>query len=117
MTSQYVPARGDLVWLQFNPQAGHEQAGLRPAVIISPGSYNRRVGLAICCPVTSQVKGYPFEVLLPEDLGVSGAILSDQIKSLDWRVRRAQRIGSVPDDVLQETVGKILALVDPEEVR
>ena len=113
----YVPARRDLVWLQFNPQAGHEQAGHRPAVVISPSSYNRRVGLAVCCPVTSQVKGYPFEMLLPQGLGAEGAILSDQIKSLDWRVRKARRIGSVPVDVLQETVGKILALVDPNGAR
>ena len=109
----YVPARGDLIWLQFNPQSGHEQAGHRPAFVISPSSYNRRVGLAACCPITSQVKGYPFEVLLPQGLGVEGAILSDQIKNLDWRARRAKRIGNVPADVLQETVGKILALVDP----
>jgi mRNA interferase MazF len=113
----YVPARGDLIWLQFNPQAGREQAGHRPAVVISPSSYNRRVGLAVCCPITSQVKGYPFEVLLPQGLGVEGAILSDQIKSLDWRVRKTRRIGSVPADVLQETVGKILALVDPNGAR
>jgi len=113
----YVPARGDLIWLQFTPQAGHEQAGQRPAVVVSPSSYNRRVGLALCCPVTSQVKGYPFEVLLPEGLGVEGAILSDQIKSLDWRVRKARRIGSLPSDVLQEAVGKILALVDPDGAR
>jgi len=113
----YVPCRGDLVWLQFNPQAGHEQAGHRPALVVSPLSYNRRVGLAICCPVTSQVKGYPFEVLLPQGLRVDGAILSDQIKSLDWRVRKAKRIGTVPADVLQETIGKILALVDPAGIR
>ena len=110
----YVPSRGDLVWLQFNPQAGHEQAGHRPALVVSPGSYNRRVGLAICCPVTSQVKGYPFEVVLPAGLGVEGAVLSDQIKSLDWRVRKAKRIGRVPVEVLEETVGKILALVAPD---
>ena len=115
--ASYIPARGDLVWLQFNPQAGHKQAGHRPALVISPGSYNRRVGLAVCCPVTSQVKGYPFEVLLPAGLGVEGAVLSDQIKSLDWRVRKARRIGSVPADVLQETVGKMLALVDPDSPR
>jgi mRNA interferase MazF len=113
----YVPARGDLIWLQFNPQAGHEQAGHRPAVVISPSSYNRRVGLALCCPVTTQVKGYPFEVPLPPGLGVDGTILSDQIKSLDWRVRKARRIGHLPADVLQETVGKILALVDPDGAR
>src|SRR6266508_5070859 len=115
MAAAYVPARGDLVWLQFNPQAGHEQAGHRPALVISPYSYNRRVGLAVCCPVTSQVKGYPFEVVLPKRAGVEGAVLSDQVKSLDWRVRKARRIGSVPGDVLRETVGKILALVDPDE--
>ena len=113
----YLPARGDLIWLQFNPQAGHEQAGHRPAVVISPSSYNRRVGLALCCPVTSQVKGYPFEVVLPPGLGVEGAILSDQIKSLDWRVRKARRIGNLPAEVLQETVGKILALVEPDRAR
>ncbi len=113
----YVPARGELIWLQFNPQAGHKQAGHCPAVVISPSSYNRRVGWALCCPVTSQVKGYPFEVLLPQGLGVEGAILSDQIKSLDWRVRKARRIGNLPADVLQETVGKILALVDPDSPR
>ena len=115
--ASYVPSRGDLVWLQFNPQAGHEQAGHRPALVISPSSYNRRVGLAVCCPVTSQVKGYPFEVLLPAGVGVEGAVLSDQIKSLDWRVRKARRIGNVPADVLQETVGKILALVAPDAAR
>jgi mRNA interferase MazF len=86
-------------------------------VVISPTSYNRRVGLALCCPVTSQVKGYPFEVLLPAGAGIEGAILSDQIKSLDWRARKARRVGKVPADVLEETVGKILALVDPDGAR
>ena len=113
----YVPARGDLIWLQLDRQAGREQAGHRPAVVISPSSYNRRVGLALCCPVTSQVKGYPFEVLLPEGLGVEGAILSDHIKSLDWRARKARRIVKLPADVLQEAIGKILALVDPDGAR
>ena len=115
MAASYVPGRGDLVWLQFNPQTGHEQAGHRPALVVSPGAYNRRVGLALCCPITSQVKGYPFEVALPTGLGVEGAILADQVKSLDWRVRKAKRIGRAPSEVLDETVGKILALVDPEE--
>ena len=115
--ASYVPSRGDLVWLQFNPQAGHEQAGHRPALVISPSSYNRRVGLALCCPITSHVKGYPFEVLLPAGLGVEGAVLSDQLKSLDWRVRKARRIASAPADVLEETVGKILALVGPDSGR
>jgi mRNA interferase MazF len=111
----YVPERGDLVWLQFNPQAGHEQAGHRPALVVSPRSYNRRVGLALFCPITSQVKGYPFEVLLPKGLAVDGAVLSDQLKSLDWRARKAKRVGRLPDDAMAETVGKILALIDPDD--
>ncbi|MDA2939102.1 endoribonuclease MazF [Acidobacteria bacterium AH-259-A15] len=110
----YIPERGDIVWLQFNPQAGHEQAGHRAALVISPRTYNRRVGLALFCPLTSQVKAYPFEVVVPPGLKVEGAILSDQIKSLDWRVRKANRICTVPSDVLEETIAKILALVDPE---
>jgi len=113
----YVPARGHIAWLQFDPQAGHEQAGKRPALVISPGAYNRRVGLALFCPVTSQVKGYPFEVVLPPGLKVQGAILSDQIKSLDWRVRRATYACSVPVEVLDQAVGKILTLVDAEGPR
>ena len=115
MAASYIPARGDLIWLQFNPQAGHEQAGHRPALVISPVAYNRRVGLALCCPITSQVKGYPFEVALPSGLEVEGVILSDQLRSLDWRARKAKRIGRVPHEVLEEAVGKLLALVDPEE--
>ncbi len=117
MPRQYVPARGDIVWLHFTPQAGHEQAGHRPALVISPRSYNRRVGLALFCPVTSQVKGYPFEVALPPGLKAEGAILSDQVKSLDWRVRKAKRVCTVPDEVLEETIAKVLALVDPKEAR
>jgi mRNA interferase MazF len=109
----YVPDRGDIVWLQFNPRAGHEQAGRRPALVISPRAYNRKVGLALFCPVTSQVKGYPFEVLLPAGLEVAGAVLSDQVKSLDWRVRDARRACAAPPEVLDETTARILALVDP----
>jgi len=111
----HVPERGDLVWLEFNPQAGSEQAGRRPALVISPGSYNRRVGLALVCPITSRVKGYPFEVELPPGLEAQGAILCDQVKSLDWRARHARRFGSVSDAVMQEVTGRILALVDPEQ--
>ena len=84
----YVPQRGDVVWLSFDPQAGYEQAGRRPAFVLSPESYNRKTGLFLACPVTSKVKGYPFEVVLPDGVGVSGAILADQIKSLDWKARR-----------------------------
>ena len=101
----YVPDRGDAIWLEFNPQAGHEQAGRRPALVLSPRSYNSKVGLLICCPITNQVKGYPFETLLPADLGVTGVVLSDQVKSLDWKVRKAAFIAQVPDDVLEDTLG------------
>ena len=85
--SPYVPRRGDIVWLTFNPQADHEQAGRRPAVVLSPLSYNAKVGLAVICPITSAVKGYPFEVNLPHGLPISGVILADQVKSLDWQTR------------------------------
>src|SRR5262245_37915394 len=115
MAAAYVPERGDLVWLQFNPQAGHEQAGRRPALVLSPKSYNRLVGLALFCPITSRIKGYPFEVLLPQGLGVEGAVLCDQLRSLDWRARQAKRIGRLPDDALAEAVGKILTLVEPSD--
>jgi len=114
VTSRYIPAQGDIVWLQFNPQAGHEEAGRRPALVISPKEYNRKVGLALFCPVTSQVKGYPFEVLLPSGLAASGTVLSDQVKSLDWRVRKAERLCTAPEGVVEEVLGKILALVRKE---
>ena len=111
MSHRYAPDRGDIVWLEFNPQAGHEQSGHRPALVVSPKAYNQKVGLALFCPITSNVKGYPFEVLLPDKHSVSGAILSDQIKSLDWRVRKAKRIAAVPKDVLEEVLAKIHALL------
>lgn len=107
----YVPDRGDAVWLLFDPQAGHEQAGRRPAVVLSPSAYNGKVGLAIVCPITSQVKGYPFEALLPTGLSVAGAILSDQAKSLDWRARKAQFICKVPGNTVQEVLNKLGALL------
>lgn len=109
--SGYVPDRGDIVWLNFDPQAGHEQAGHRPAFIVSPISYNRKVGLAICCPVTNHIKGYPFEVILPEGLNVQGAILSDQVKNLDWHVRKTKLIDRVPDTITKEVVAKITAII------
>lgn len=108
----YVPRRGDVVWLQFNPQAGHEQAGHRPAVILSPQSYNEKVGLAIVCPITSQRKGYPFEVVLPDDLAVSGVVLADQVKSLDWRVRNATFKETLPVEVMTEILAKLSTLLD-----
>ena len=107
----YVPDRGDAVWLTFDSQAGHEQSARRPAVILSPIAYNRITGLAILCPVTSQTKGYPFEVILPDGLPVLGAILSDQIRSLDWRARKASRICRLPEETTGAVLGKLHALL------
>ena len=111
MPGRYAPERGDLVCLQFTPQAGHEQARHRPALVVSPVAYNRKVGLALCCPVTNRIKGYPFEVALPEELDVTGAVLSDQIKSLDWKARKAKRICAAPDDVTDEVLAKLSTLL------
>ncbi len=102
----YVPQRGYVVWITLNPQAGHEQSGRRPAVILSPKSYNSKTKLAILCPITSQVKGYPFEVLLPRGLQITGAILSDQVKSLDWHVRNAELICTLSDEIMSEVLEK-----------
>ncbi|HEY5271049.1 MAG TPA: endoribonuclease MazF [Anaerolineales bacterium] len=103
----YVPEGGDLVWLTFNPQAGHEQAGRRPAVVLSPAAYNGKVGLALFCPITSQVKGYPFEVALPDGLPISGVILADQVKSLDWRAREVEKIAKLPDNIMKDVMTKV----------
>jgi mRNA interferase MazF len=107
----YSPERGDIVWLSFTPQAGSEQAGRRPALVLSPIRYNRRVGLAIFCPITSKRKGYPFEVQLPEELPVRGAILTDQVKNLDWRSRNAEFACQVSSEVLEEVIQKLLTLL------
>ena len=114
MPRRYIPDRGDVVWLEFNPQAGHEQSGHRPALIVSPRSYNQKAGLALFCPITSQLKGYPFEVMLPREGKAPGAILSDQIKSLDWRARKAKRLSKAPRDVMMEVLAKIRALIDDD---
>lgn len=114
MAREYVPERGDVVWLAFSPQAGQEQAGTRPALVISPRAYNRRVGLALFCPLTTQIKGYPFEVVLPPGLKAEGAVLADQIKSLEWRVRKAKLLCRVPPEVMEETLARVLALIEPE---
>lgn len=106
----YVPDQADVVWLEFDPQAGHEQAGHRPALVISPASYNGKTGLMVCCPMTTQIKGYPFEVLTQVD-GVACAVLSDQVKSLDWQVRRARKKATVPRPVMVEVRAKIKALL------
>ena len=107
----YVPARGDLVWLDFDPQAGREQSGRRPALVISPAAYNRKVGLALACPITSQVKGYPFEVALPAGLAITGVVLSDHVKSLDCAARRATRAAAAPAGVVAEVLAKLATLV------
>ncbi|MBE2222459.1 MAG: endoribonuclease MazF [Anaerolineae bacterium] len=107
----YIPQRGDVIWINFDPQAGHEQAGHRPAVVLSPKAYNQKVGLAILCPITNQAKGYPFEVSLPENMGITGVILSDQVKSLDWRVRQAAFKVSLPDDVVDKVLAKLGTLL------
>src|SRR5690348_8515572 len=104
--ASYVPERGDLVWLDFDPQAGREQRGRRPAVVLSPSRYNRKVELGIFCPVTGQAKGYAWEVAIPPGLGVSGVILADQIKSLDWKKRRIQFAARLPREVLDEVLDK-----------
>ena len=107
----YVPDRGDTVWITLDPQAGHEQAGRRPAVVLSPASYNGRASLAILCPITSRIKGYPFEVQIPSGLAVSGAVLSDQARSLDWRDRDAGFICVLPSLTVAEVLRKLDTLI------
>jgi mRNA interferase MazF len=106
----YVPDRGDIVWLQFNPQSGHEQAGKRPAITLSPKAYNQKVGLAIFCPVTNQEKGYPFEVKVGVSK-ISGVILADQLKSLDWRKREAEFIVKAPSKVTNDVIELLKTLI------
>lgn len=106
-----APDRGDVVWVNLDPRIGHEQRGRRPAIVLSPASYNRKVGLAIMCPITSVVKGYPFEVAIPEGLGVSGVVLADQVKSLDWKARRAEVKEKLPSEVTEEVLAKLNALL------
>lgn len=114
MKRTWFPKRGDVVWLDFNPQAGREQAARRPSLILSADEYNQKVGLALCCPITSQKKGYPFEVALPRDLPVSGVALVDQIRSLDWRARRAEFFCRIDEETLAEALAKVLPLLTGE---
>ena len=107
----FVPQRGDLIWLDFDPRAGHDQAGRRPALVLSAASYNDKTSLALVCPITSQVKGYPFEVEIPAGSKVRGAVLADHVKSLDWRARRAERIARLPEQHLSAVVRLIATLV------
>ena len=108
--AKYTPERGDIVWLNFDPQTGHEQVGHRPAVVISPAAYNKKVGLALFCPITSHVKGYPFEVALPKNSKISGVILADQIKSLDWQAREVKFIAKAQNALIEEVLRKIRLL-------
>ena len=110
MSRRYVPDSGDVVWLEFDPQAGHEQAGHRPALVISPASYNGKTGLMVYCPMSSQVKGHPFEVALEID-GIPGAVLSDQVKSIDWKIRNAKKKAVAPASVMTHVRAKIKALL------
>ena len=109
----YVPERGDVIWIDFDPQAGHEQAGRRPALVLSPRSYNRPAGLVLLCPITTQAKGYPFEVAISAGLRVDGVVLTDQVKNMDWKQRRAAFLCQMPAEILSEVVEKLLPLIDP----
>ncbi len=111
-SARQAPERGDVVWLHFSPQSGHEQAGHRLAITISPRAYNAKVGLGLFCPITSQVKGYPFEVRFPEGCKTKGVVLSDQIKSLDWRAREATLFERAPAEVVDEVMAKIRTLIE-----
>lgn len=111
----YIPDRGDILWIDLNPQAGREQAGRRPCLVLSPADYNGKTGLAVVCPVTGQAKGYPFEVALPAALATKGVVLSDHIKNLDWRVRKAEFREKVPEAVVREVLDMATTLLDPSD--
>jgi mRNA interferase MazF len=107
----FLPRRGDVIWITLDPQVGHEQRGRRPALVLSPEVYNEKVGLALLCPISSQVKGYPFEVALPDGLPVTGVVLADQVKSLDWRARQGDRLCAVPSTVVAAVLRRLNALL------
>jgi len=113
----YVPDSGEIVWIMFNPKTGHEQEGHRPALVLSPKEYNGKVGLGLFCPITSQIKGYPFEVMIPEGLEVKGAILSDQVKSLDWKARKAKFSCKLPPEKFNEVIKKLSTLIREQPQR
>jgi mRNA interferase MazF len=111
MARRYVPDRGDLVWLDFTPQAGHEQAGRRPALVLSPRAYNDKSGLMLACPIANQAKGYPFEVALPTVAKATGVVLADQVRNLDWHDRRATRIAAAPESLVKDVLAKLHTLL------
>lgn len=110
-SESYIPNQGDIIWINFTPQVGREQAGRRPALVISPLKYNRRVGLVLVCPMTTKVKGYPFEVAIPEGLAVSGVVLADQVKSFDWQERKAEFASIAPPEVTIEVISLLRTLI------
>lgn len=107
----YIPERGDIVWINLNPQSGHEQSDRRLALVLSPSKYNLKVGLAIFCPITNQTKGYPFEVKIPKGLKISGVILSDHVKNLDWKAIKTEFICKLPNDITMDVVSKLSVLI------
>ena len=110
VTKNYIPERGDIVWLNFNPQSGHEQKGKRPAIVLSPKEYNKKVGLGLFCPITSKVKNYPFEVKI-SNIKINGVVLSDQIKSFDWRTRDVEFIANETSEKVEEIINKFSVLL------
>ena len=111
MSATYVPQTGDFIWLTFDPQAGREQAGRRPTLVLSPGPYNAKSGLALVCPITNQAKGYPFEVAVPAAHGATGVVLADHVKSVDWKARRAEKIGRCPSEAIDEVRSRLAPLL------
>jgi mRNA interferase MazF len=112
MLKAYIPKKGDIIWINFNPQSGREQMGRRPALVISPNIYNHKVGLIVVCPITTKVKNYPFEVKIPDSLTISGVVLADQVKSLDYRTREAEFVCKIPSETLAEVIIMITAVLD-----
>jgi len=110
VTKEYIPERGDIVWINFDPQSGHEQKGKRPAIVLSPKEYNKKVGLGLFCPITSKIKKYPFEVEISSKK-INGVVLSDQIKSFDWRTREIEFISKVTSDKIKEIINKFSVLI------
>lgn len=111
MTSPIIPDSGDFIWITFDPQAGHEQAGRRPALVLSPKLYNQKSGFALVCPMTNQAKGYPFEVAVPSGHGVTGVILADQVKCVDLKARRAEGLGKCPLEQVNEVLARLAPLL------
>jgi mRNA interferase MazF len=115
MANHFIPDRGDVVWINMQPQAGHKQSGRRPAIVLSPKIYNDKTNLALLCPITNQIKGYPFEVNIPSGLKFTGVVLADQVKSLDWKSRKAEFCAKAPEGVIFEILQKLKTLLNYDE--